>query len=715
MSQLIAWENHLLRYQEKSIAATFIRHLRDLDRQFPPAADLLKVMAYLNTDKISLEVLTRGAAAVSTMHMLKPPASGTSLLVNASSSMNKTKANRRKKKSGKNRADGADRPDVITVTMSSLLALIQSPTHLNNALMQLQNRCLIGRRQVAEHSSMWMHRLIQIVVLEDTKTSGKERNWLDNAVELMCRALEQIPEPTSHEAWRRCQILVPHIQSLTMHKVVSEKARISDMLTNGLEGVMQYMASHGRYNDMHELNRHLLLWTSQLYGSTHTKTLVAHCCLGISYHSLGHDHDAEPILERVVETRKKDFGLENHDTLTAIQSLAYVYESRGRYKDAEDLLHQVIQHREEHFGLEHYTTLGAKQDLASVYQSQIRYKDAEDLLDKVLRSQKERFGLEHDGTFCTMRGLAWVYRLQGRYREAERLLDQVLRYIEKQVGVELSNMFNAMQTLAMVYCHQGRYQHAEEKLDQVLRYNRERYGLGHVLTFPAMINLAVVYHSQGRYQDAQLLYDEVLDWYKKQFGSEHSSTSMFSTLISAAILNRASLHESQGHYDDACGLLKVLAYMQYLSQEHPRMLAAQHLQASIHRRQGRYDEAEATCNQALQGRLKQLGADHDDTLWTMHLLACIYRDQRRLDEAEELFRQVHVKQQQHPELGSEHVRTVATMHELASVYLRQKRYSEAHAVLAKVLECRNKSLGPCHPHTRETLELLAEADKPTPR
>ena len=707
-SQLIAWENNLQRYQEKSIAASFIRHLRHLNRRFPTAADLLKVMAYLNTENISLEVLGHGAAAVSTMRTLKLPASGTSLSVKTPSFANKWKAKLRiKPKSGKHRIDAADRPDVITVTMSSLLDLIQSPTQLNEALMELQNRSLIGRRQEAGHSSMWMHRLIQIVVLEDMKSSGKDRDWFDNAAELMCRALAQIPEPSSREALRRCQDLVPHIQSLTMYKAVPETARMAFMLTNGIEVAKSYMANHGRYDDMHELNRHYVLWTSHLYGSTDTKTLVAMQCLGASHHSQGHDHDAEQMLDSVILTQKEHFGLENHQTLLAMQSLAYIYDSRGRHQDAEHLLLQVVKHREKFSGSEHDDTLNAMQDLASVYESQVRYTDAEHLLNQVRRCHEKQFGLEHDRTFSTMRGLAGVYKCQGRYREAEHILGQVLRCIETRVGLELACMFNAMLTLAAIYYFQGRYEDAEKKLGQVLRHNREQFGLGHFLTFPPMNNLAMVYMAQGRYKDAQQLFEEIFDCYKKL---DHINSSLLSTLRSTILLNLASLRESQGRYQDACDLIPLcFTHIQHLSQEHPRTLAVQHLQSSIYRRQGRYDEAEKICDQVLLCRQRQLGQDHDDTLWTMHQLACIYRDQGRLHEAVELFREVHLKQQQQPELGSEHVRTVATMHELASVYLLQERYSEAHTVLAKVLAWRDESLGRCHPHTRQTLELLAQA------
>jgi hypothetical protein len=165
LPQLISWENDLLRYQEQSIAVTFVRQLRDLDRHSPAAANLLKIMAYLDTESISLELLTHGATAVSATYQQTPPANRTSVSVlKPLSAFVMEKLHLAK--------PAYTRLGVIRFKMLSILDLIQSPDDLKDALMQLQNLYLIKPRQKAGPSSMWMHRLIQTVVLEDTRKSG---------------------------------------------------------------------------------------------------------------------------------------------------------------------------------------------------------------------------------------------------------------------------------------------------------------------------------------------------------------------------------------------------------------------------------------------------------------------------------------------------------------------------------------------------------------
>jgi hypothetical protein len=53
----MTWENDLSSYQEKSIVTTFVCQLQDLERQFQDASNLLKFLAYLYPESISLDML----------------------------------------------------------------------------------------------------------------------------------------------------------------------------------------------------------------------------------------------------------------------------------------------------------------------------------------------------------------------------------------------------------------------------------------------------------------------------------------------------------------------------------------------------------------------------------------------------------------------------------------------------------------------------------
>jgi hypothetical protein len=64
VTKVVHLENRLLRYQEKSIAFTFLRQCQNLERQFLAATNLLKTVVFLNTECILIELFRMGVAVV---------------------------------------------------------------------------------------------------------------------------------------------------------------------------------------------------------------------------------------------------------------------------------------------------------------------------------------------------------------------------------------------------------------------------------------------------------------------------------------------------------------------------------------------------------------------------------------------------------------------------------------------------------------------------
>ena len=70
----------------------------------------------------------------------------------------------------------------------------------------------------SQSSTLRIHDLVQLVVLETMKGSRAYGESFEFAVELACSAMSQIEEPRLPEWWPRCELLVPHIQSLTQQQ-----------------------------------------------------------------------------------------------------------------------------------------------------------------------------------------------------------------------------------------------------------------------------------------------------------------------------------------------------------------------------------------------------------------------------------------------------------------------------------------------------------------
>src|SRR5438876_72963 len=208
---MMKWENNLSTYQEKSVAATFTYQLDDLQHHFPDVSNLLKVLAYFDPEGIPLDMLITGARVLLMWQLdsVGPSSQRTISFVGKV----KNKLLRSYKRKGKGRADDTSSVHAMSAEMLSLLTLIQSPTGLPNAIAQLQNRSLTKQQGSGQSSSLWMHDLTQLIVLDNTRKGGAELEWFENAVDLACAAFEQAQDPESPQSWAQCEVLIPHIQS----------------------------------------------------------------------------------------------------------------------------------------------------------------------------------------------------------------------------------------------------------------------------------------------------------------------------------------------------------------------------------------------------------------------------------------------------------------------------------------------------------------------
>ena len=463
----ISWEHTLSDYEHKSVAATFASQLQDLDRQYPDASKLLRVMAFLDPESIPLEMLITGAKAICTIEAQQPP--------------------------------------TRSPLTASLLTLIQSPIALQNAITQLQTRCLVAYHSISQPPAFRIHDLIQLVVLENTRSSGFNEETFELAVNLVCASFGKIEIPESPEWWPQCELLVPHIQSLTVRQDTSSTAKKALLPANHRRG--KYLYSRGRFIEAENLCESIIPDMEQLFSPNDLDTLAAMHHLALVYERRGRYVDAETLFKRVLESYKIRLGPEHRRTLDTMYNLAIVYfhQRRSRASDAETLLKQTLQSQESQFGSEDNDTLWTMNMLAAVYKSQTRYDEAEALLTRVLSAREKLLGSEHYDTLCTKHALANVYHSQRHYDAAAALFQQVLRASERDFGPQHPDTLATMYYLAHVYTSQDRNAEAEQLLVRVLAGQDKVYGLSHHRTQRTVKALLSVYKKLGRVDDARVL------------------------------------------------------------------------------------------------------------------------------------------------------------------------------------------------------------------
>jgi tetratricopeptide (TPR) repeat protein len=449
------------------VAATFTSQLQDLEQHCPDASKLLRVLAFFDPESIPLEMLITGAKAITEVQ----------------------------------------EPPTRSPLTASLLTLLLSPIARQNAFAHLQTRCLVSYH-TSQSPTFRMHDLIQLVVLENTRSSGFHQELFEFAVELACAAFSQIEDVRLHESWPRCELLVPHLQSLTLRQDTSSKAKKALLLANHRRGV--YLSSRGRYVEAESLYKHIIADREQLFELNDVDTLTSMSDLAWAYRGRGRYVDAETLFERVLAGRKTQLGPEHRSTLLTMLNLALVYYYQQRFDDAETLLKSALQSQESQFGSEDIDTLATMNRLAQVYNEQERYDEAETLLTQVLRARERLFGSEHHrSTLDAKHSLANVYLSQQQYDAAAALFQQVLRGSEKDLGPQHPDTLITAYSLAHVYALQGRYGDAENLLVRVLAARERILGLSHPYTQNVVDLLAWVYENMGRLDEARMLKERI--------------------------------------------------------------------------------------------------------------------------------------------------------------------------------------------------------------
>ncbi|KAF8808855.1 hypothetical protein BYT27DRAFT_7188341 [Phlegmacium glaucopus] len=116
---------------------------------------------------------------------------------------------------------------------------------------------------------------------------------------------------------------------------------------------------------------------------------------------------------------------------------------------------------------------------------------------------------------------------------------------------------------------------------------------------------------------------------------------------------------------------------------------------------GDWENAEQLEVEAMDMRMKVLGAEHPDTLNSMANLASTYRRQGRWNEAEQL--DVQVMDMRKKVLGAEHPHTLTSMANVATTYRDQGRWNEAEQLHVQVMDMTKKLLGVEHPNTLSSM------------
>src|SRR5208282_5466089 len=139
------------------------------------------------------------------------------------------------------------------------------------------------------------------------------------------------------------------------------------------------------------------------------------------------------------------------------------YEAEGKYADAEVLLSKNLEIKRRVLGPEHPSGLNTMYNLARVYEEEHKYEEAYALYTTLLDILRRKLGPRHNNTMDTMASLSELEVQKGDYAAAEPLLRETWNGL-KETRPEYWRTYYMQSLLGSVLMRQKQYADAEPLL-----------------------------------------------------------------------------------------------------------------------------------------------------------------------------------------------------------------------------------------------------------
>lgn len=342
----------------------------------------------------------------------------------------------------------------------------------------------------------------------------------------------------------------------------------------------------------------------------------------------GNSVTARQILDKGVQ--QIDAGLAGQPEVQArlMGTMGEVYWSLGLYKEAEPLLEKAVETRRRVLGPEHPETLHSMYLVAKNLIDEGQYAEAESRFRKVLEVQARVLGPKHPDTVASMIAIAGVAYEEGRYQEAEKEQRELIELLREQTPVDEARILMTKNNLAINLAAQGRDAESETIYRETLEGERRSLGPDHPRTLQTMQDFARVLSSDHKYEEADGILHQALEIQNRVLGPEHEDT-----LWTRQVL--ANNLRDEGHLRDAeKSMRQILAARQRtLGAEHPDTLGSMMELAVTLDELKEYAEAEGLYRKVVETQKRVLGPNHPITASSKYNLACNAALQGKRDEA----------------------------------------------------------------------------------
>ena len=155
--------------------------------------------------------------------------------------------------------------------------------------------------------------------------------------------------------------------------------------------------------------------------------------LGNLYAHQGKFAEAEKMYMRALQGYKK-LGLEHEMTLNIVNCLGTIYYNQGKLAEAEKMYTRALRGFEKMCEFEHNWMLDTLFNFGILYDKLDRLTEAEEMYTRALQGYEKTLGFKHTSTLNTINNLGIVYEELGRLTEAKEMYTRALKGYEKIGG-----------------------------------------------------------------------------------------------------------------------------------------------------------------------------------------------------------------------------------------------------------------------------------------
>jgi eukaryotic-like serine/threonine-protein kinase len=270
--------------------------------------------------------------------------------------------------------------------------------------------------------------------------------------------------------------------------------------------------------------------------------------MGVVYRNLGLYGQAQSLLERTVESRRRVLGPEHLETLVSANALAVAYRLQGRSPDAEKLLRETLGILRRTAGPAHIETIRSTVYLARTL---IEWRDAEaaELLRDMPDLTRRTLGPDHELTRQSTMYLAMADNGIGKLVEAEKLFREALDLHRRVLGTDHPDTLVSELNLSKNLMAQKRYHEAQQFSFEAMQTGRRILSPEHPTMIQTLIGLGWADMEDHRFAEADTALHEAFETSRRTLGRNHNHTIR-------ALYNLACLAALQAKRDEAIATLQ---------------------------------------------------------------------------------------------------------------------------------------------------------------